>query len=410
VVNIAILGYGTVGSGVFDVLVQSGKTVERQAGQTIVVRRIFVRRDYPGSEASSYMTRDIDDIMNDGDISVIVEAMGGLDPAYAYAKRALSLRKHVVTSNKELVAEHGAELLALARDNGVNFLFEASVGGGVPLIAPIARNLLFDEILYIEGILNGTSNYILTGMSAAGKSFAEALCEAQSSGYAESDPTADVEGLDACRKLSILLSLASGRRAVWTDIETQGITRLTEADFLCAKSLGYNIKLVACARLSGLSAEASVAPRLVPCGHPLYGVDGVYNGVLLGAKATGDVMFYGRGAGKYPTAAAVVSDVVEVARRINENTGLYWSDEALDIVPAAHAERRMIRAERGEGFEAASARLWPGVPHVSPKDCLRETAWLTEAEDLTATREKLASLEKASPGTKILSIISAIGI
>jgi len=409
-VNIAILGYGTVGSGVFDVLGQNSKTIERQAGQSVKVKRVFVRHDYPGSEASPYMTRDIDDIMNDGDIRVIVEAMGGVEPAYAYAKRGLSLRKHVITSNKELVAECGAELLALAHDNGVNFLFEASVGGGIPLIAPIARNLLFDEIQHIEGILNGTSNYILTEMSVAGKGFKEALRGAQSSGYAESNPTADVEGLDACRKLSILLSLASGRRAVWTDIETQGIAKLTEADFLCAKSLGYNIKLIAGARLSELSAEASVAPRLVPHGHPLYSVDGVYNGVLLGAKTVGDVMFYGRGAGKYPTASAVVSDVVEAIRKMNENTGLYWSHETLDIVPATRAERRMIRAERGEGFEATTARLWPEAPHASPEQCPRETAWLTEAEDITTTREKLAALEETSPGTKILSMIGAIGI
>ena len=409
-VNIAILGYGTVGSGVFNVLWQNSETVERQAGQPVRVKRIFVRRDYPGSEVGPYMTRDIDDIMNDGDIRVIVEAMGGLEPAYAYAKRALSFRKHFVTSNKELVAERGAELLGLARDNGVNFLFEASVGGGVPLIAPMARNLLFDEILHIESILNGTSNYILTEMSVAGKSFAEALCEAQSSGYAESDPTADVEGLDACRKLSILLSLVSGRRAVWTDIETQGITRLTEADFLCAKSLGYNIKLVAGARLSGLSAEASVAPRLVPHGHPLYSVNGVYNSVLLGTKATGDVMFYGRGAGKYPTAAAIVSDVVEATRRINENTGLYWSHEMLYIIPATNAERRMIRAKCGEKFEALFSRLWPGALRVSPKHCQRETAWLTEAEDLASAREKWAALEEASPGTKVLSALGVISI
>jgi homoserine dehydrogenase len=409
-VNIAILGYGTVGSGVFDVLGQNSETIERQAGQPVKVKRVFVRRDYPDSEASPYMTRDIDDIMNDGDIRVIVEAMGGLEPAYAYAKHGLSLRKHVITSNKELVAECGVELLALARDNGVNFLFEASVGGGIPLIAPIARNLLFDEIQHIEGILNGTSNYILTEMSMTGKGFKEALREAQSSGYAESDPTADIEGLDACRKLSILLSLASGRRTVWTDVETQGIAKLTEADFLCAKSLGYNIKLIAGARLSRLSAEASVAPRLVPHGHPLYSVDGVYNGVLLGAKTVGDVMFYGRGAGKYPTAAAVVSDVVEAIRKIDENTCLYWSNETLDIVPTTSAERRMIRAERGEGFEATIARLWPEAPHVSPEKCPRETAWLTEAENITTTRKKLATLEETSPGTKILSVIAAIGI
>jgi len=408
-VSIAILGYGTVGSGVFNVLLQSNEAVERQAGQSVKVKRVFVRRDHPNCEASPCMTRDIDSIMNDGDIRVIVEAMGGLEPAYAYAKRALSLRKHVVTSNKELVAEHGAELLALARDNRVNFLFEASVGGGVPLIAPIARNLLFDEIQYIEGILNGTSNYILTEMSMGGKGFAEALCEAQTSGYAESDPTADVEGLDACRKLSILLSLASGRHAVWTNIEIQGIARLTEADFLCAKSLGYNIKLIADARLSGSSAEASVAPRLVPHGHPLYSVDGTYNSVLLGTKVTGDVMFYGRGAGKYPTAAAVVSDVVETIRKMNENSGIFWSSETLDIVPTTRTERRMIHVERGQGFEAALAQLWPGVPSVSPKLCQRETAWLTEAEDLSVAREKLAALEKTSQGTKVLSTIGIIG-
>jgi homoserine dehydrogenase len=408
--NIAILGYGTVGSGVFDVLGQNSENVERQVGQPVKVKRVFVRRDYPGSEADPYVTRDIDDIMNDGDIRIVVEAMGGLEPAYSYAKRGLSLRKHIVTSNKELVAEYGAELLALARDNGVNFLFEASVGGGVPLIAPIARNLLFDEILYIEGILNGTSNYILTEMNVAGKGFAEALREAQASGYAESDPAADVEGLDACRKLSILLSLVSGRRAVWTDIETQGIARLTEADFLCAKSLAYNIKLIAGARLSGLSAEAYVAPRLVPYGHPLYSADGVYNSVLLGAKVVGNVMFYGHGAGKYPTASAVVSDVIEAARKINENTGIYWSSETLDIVPPTRAERRMIRAECGEGFEAAAARLWPGAPRVSSKHCQRETAWLTEAEDSSAAREKLAALEETSPGTRVLNVISIIGI
>jgi len=328
-VCIAILGYGVVGSGVLKLLPQD-------------VKRVLDRVDYSGELGGKY-TRDFSDILKDDDIQVIVEAMGGVSPAYDYVKSALLAGKHVCTSNKELVAAHGAELLALAAKMRRSFLFEASVGGGIPLVRPFNHSLVRDEIFAVTGILNGTSNFMLTQMQSFGKSYAEALEEAQRLGYAESDPTADVGGFDAARKLAILLSLATGQRVDFEDIHTEGISDITGADLVHAREHGFVIKPMVDARITKDGVTAISAPMLVHHSSPLYSVSGVYNSLLVQTKNTGDVMFYGEGAGQMPTASAVVSDVMDIAQHPNSHIPFYWSAEKILTVTSCSNYRTLAR-------------------------------------------------------------------
>jgi len=316
-INVAVLGYGVVGSGVVEVINKNANSIARRAGDEIVVKKILDLRDFPDSPFKGLLTKNSDEVFEDDSINVVVEVIGGAGVAYEFTKRALSLGKHVVTSNKELVATHGPELLKMAKDNNVHYLFEASVGGGIPIIRPMHNCLAANEISGITGILNGTTNYILTQMRKTGKDFGTALKEAQQKGYAEANPTADVEGQDACRKIAILSSIAYNEYVDYRKIPTEGISKLTVSDMHYADSMGCVIKLVGFSKREGEKIYARVSPMLISKESPLANVDDVFNAIVVKGDAIGDAMFYGRGAGKLPTASAVVADIVDVVR----NTG-----------------------------------------------------------------------------------------
>lgn len=330
--KIAILGYGTVGSGVVEVLNTNQSSINDKAETEIDLKYVLDLRDFPGSPIEDKLVKDYDIILNDEEVDIIVEVMGGIEPAFTFTKKALSKGKSCVTSNKELVAKHGPELLALAKDNNVNFLFEASVGGGIPIIRPLNHSLTADEIYEISGILNGTTNFILTKMKEEKLDFATVLKEAQDLGYAERNPEADVEGHDACRKIAILSSLAFGRHVDFEDIYTEGITKITEEDVALASSLDMEIKLIGRCRKDGDKVFAMVTPMMLPSDHPLSPVKGVFNAILIKGNVIGDVMFYGAGAGKLPTASAVVADVVEAAKHKGKHIITKWSTKQKELM------------------------------------------------------------------------------
>ena len=316
--EIAVLGYGTVGSGVVEVLEVNQKSIAQKAGENIHVKYVLDLRDFFGQPIQDRIVHDYETILNDPEIKIVVEVLGGVEPAYTYVRQALETGKSVATSNKELVAKHGADLLALAKENNVNFMFEASVGGGIPIIRPLISSLTADEITEITGILNGTTNYILTSMVFSGKSFDEALSEARALGYAEADPSADVDGIDTCRKICILSALAYGTIYPSELVPTEGIRNITPRDVSDAAGFGASVKLIANTRkTSDGKIMISVAPRFVPAENPLYNVRDVFNGILVSGEAVGDLMFYGRGAGRIPTAGAVLADIVEIIKHMD---------------------------------------------------------------------------------------------
>ena len=317
--NIAVLGYGTVGSGVVEVLNTNHASIARRAGEDINVKYVLDLRDFPGDPIQEKIVHDYQTILDDNSIQIVVEVMGGTNPAYTFVKQALLAGKSVATSNKELVAKYGAELLEIAREKNINFMFEASVGGGIPIIRPLINSLTADEIIEITGILNGTTNYMLTKMSEEGLAYDDVLKNAQDMGYAERNPAADVEGFDACRKIAILTSLAYGKQVDFEDIYTEGITKITDTDFKYAKKLGTSIKLLATSRCENGHVYAMVSPKMIGSSHPLYSVNDVFNAVFVEGNMLGDTMFYGKGAGKLPTASAVVSDIVEEVKHIHTN-------------------------------------------------------------------------------------------
>ena len=318
-INVAILGFGVVGSGAAEVLSDNAAIIEKNLGCAVTVKRILDLREFPDSPFGHLVTHDFQDILSDKDISVVAEMMGGSHPAYDFTKACLEAGKHVVTSNKEVVARFGAELLELAAKNGVRYLFEASVGGGIPVIRPMVNDLASNKIERVDGILNGTTNYILTRMIHAGATFEEALLEAQQKGYAERNPAADVEGLDAARKIVILAALSFGTLLSPDEIHCEGITKLTLADVAVAKRLSCSVKLIGHTELVGGRVLAMVSPRLVPLSHPLSGISDVFNGVLVDANMVGEVMFYGQGAGKLPTASAVVADIIDIVAHMHSD-------------------------------------------------------------------------------------------
>ncbi len=329
-INIAILGFGVVGSGVASVISENADSLsERLCGEKLNVKHILDLRDFPDHPLGDRVTKDFDTILSDDEVLIVVETMGGSHPAYDFSKKALMAGKSVVTSNKEVVAKFGAELLSVARENGVSYLFEASVGGGIPIIRPMWQCLAANRILSVDGILNGTTNYILTKMFAEGWSFEDALKKAQELGYAEKNPAADVEGLDTCRKISILASLAYGSAINPEKVHCEGITEITSEQVAAAEKLGYRIKLLGrCADVNG-KIYVITAPFLVPCEASIAGIDDVYNGISVCGNAVGDVMFYGRGAGALPTASAVMADVLDVIRDCRKTIG--WEAEKEDI-------------------------------------------------------------------------------
>lgn len=332
-IQIAIMGHGVVGSGVVEVLIKNAKSIAAKAGQPVEIRRVLDLREFPDSPVADCFTQSFDDIVNDPDIRIVVETMGGLNPAYDFVKRCLLAGKSVVTSNKELVAAKGAELLALARERNLNFLFEASVGGGIPILRPLDQCLAANEVYEIAGILNGTTNFVLTKMIRENMPFEEALSVAQRLGYAERNPAADVEGHDACRKICILASLAFGRHVYPEQVHTEGITAVTLEDVKYAEAYGGVIKLIGRAhkREDG-RLDCLVSPMILPQSSQLSEVNDVFNGILVRGDAIGDVVFYGRGAGKLPTASAVVADVIDEVKHLEKRKFLFWEDGAPDYV------------------------------------------------------------------------------
>ena len=346
--TIAILGYGTVGSGVLEVLRRNAASIERRAGQPVTVKYICDIRDFSSHPDAALFVNNIDVILSDPEVTAVVETIGGATIALEFTQRALKAGKSVVSSNKELVATHGYELLQLAKEHGVSYLFEASVGGGIPILRPLTTCLAANRLEEVTGILNGTTNYILTRMIRAGLTFDQALAEAQANGYAERDPSADVDGHDACRKICILAALSFGRHVYPQQVPTEGIRGVSLADVAYADSCGYKIKLLGRAiREEGDKVCAFVAPHLVPCQEPLAGVEDVFNAIAVRGNAVGDVMFYGRGAGKLPTASAVVADVADIARDPKRDHRNQWGPGAEDLVvsPDTLSSRWYVRAE-----------------------------------------------------------------
>ncbi len=396
-VQIAILGHGVVGSGVAEVLHQNHETITHKAGEPIAVKRILDLRTFPELPYASLFTTSFDDIVNDADIRIVVETMGGLHPAYDYVKACLLAGKNVVTSNKELVAAKGDELLAIAKERNLNFLFEASVGGGIPILRPIDQCLAANEVYEIAGILNGTTNFMLTRMVQDGMDFGTALAEAQRLGYAERDPAADVEGDDACRKICILASLAFGKHVYPEQVHTEGITALTPADVQCAESLGCVIKLIGRVRLVGERLHCLVAPMLVPKTSLLADINDVFNGIMVRGNAIGDVVFYGRGAGKLPTASAVVADVIDEVKHLGARKYLFWESGSPDYVLDAGADsyRYLLRFSTAN-TQALLNRLRSAVGDVTLLPCTAtaegETAVCTPPLTTCALEEALAAL------------------
>ncbi len=330
--KIAVMGYGTIGSGVVEVLRINKEKIAKRAGEPVEVKYILDLREFPGDPMEDAIVHDYQTIVNDPEIGIVVETMGGVEPAYTFVKAMLEAGKQVTTSNKNLVAAKGAELIKIAREHGVNFQFEASVGGGIPIIRPLNKCLTADEIEEITGILNGTTNYMLTKMSDEGADFDEVLKDAQAKGYAEKDPTADIEGHDPCRKIAILTSLVAGKQIDFEDIHCEGITKITAVDIKYAKAMDRSIKLLASSKKVGDSYSCLVAPYMLKSTHPLCGVNGVFNGIFVRGNVLGDAMFYGSGAGKLPTASAVVADVVDMVKHQHTNIYIDWSQEKLEIV------------------------------------------------------------------------------
>lgn len=354
-INVSVLGYGTVGSGVVEIIRENASLIAERAGEELRVKSVLDLRDFPGDPVQNIVVHDFEEIKNDPEVQIVVETMGGVHPAYEFVSAALMSGKSVCTSNKALVADYGPELLDIAEKNNVNFLFEASVGGGIPIIRPLKVSLAPDEILEISGILNGTTNYILTEMADRGADFESVLKEAQDKGYAEKDPTADVEGHDACRKIAILTSLAYGKHLDFRDIYTEGITKITDKDIAYAKKLGAKIKIFGSSRKAGDQVAAMVAPKLITPSHPLYSVDGVFNGILVRGNMVGDVMFYGQGAGKLATASAVVSDVIDEARHQGVHVKTLWKREKLPLLPIDQADFKFFVRVQGAGSEVRAA-------------------------------------------------------
>lgn len=341
-IKAAILGYGTVGSGVFQVLCENKDQIAYKNGCEIEVKYVLDLREFPDDPVADVLVHDYDVILKDDEVSIICETMGGTKPAYDFTKRALESGKSVCTSNKELVEKHGAELIKIAREHNCNYLFEASVGGGIPVLRPMISSLSQEKIVSITGILNGTTNYILTKMEREGADFDEVLKQAQELGYAERNPEADICGFDACRKIAILTSLAYGKNCNYEDIYTEGITEISVKDFFYAHQLDGTIKLFGKSYNKDGRIYAMVAPFVVTSENPLSNVHDVYNSILVKGNMVGRVMFYGKGAGKLATASAVVSDVIDCAKHQGKNITLCWSEEELKVSSIKTAKRRFL--------------------------------------------------------------------
>ncbi len=377
--NVAVMGYGTIGSGVVEILEQNKEIIARQTGDTVNVKYILDLREFPGTPIEKKIVHDFSVIEKDPEVSMVIETMGGLNPAYPFVKASLQAGKHVATSNKALVAAYGTELLKIAKENQVNFLFEASVGGGIPIIRPLYTSLAGEQIEEITGILNGTTNYILTKMDKAGETFEEALSKAQELGYAERNPEADVEGHDTCRKIAILTALASGHEVNYEHIYTEGITNITDVDFRYADALGTSVKLFGSSRISDQGVHAFVAPVMIGKDHPLYSVNDVYNGILVKGNMLGTSMFYGSGAGKLPTASAVVADIIEALKNPGHHVKMGWDGNRLNISAMDSVSfRYFVRIKGIAAKRLAEAEAAFGKVEVTELDHMDEFAVMTE--------------------------------
>lgn len=402
-VKIAVLGFGTVGSGVVEVIETNQASINRRAGDEIEIKYVLDLREFPGNPIQDVLTHDFNDIISDPEVAIVVETMGGLKPAYEFTKQALLAGKSVCTSNKELVAEHGLELMQIAQEHHVNYLFEASCGGGIPIIRALNSSLTADEIDEITGILNGTTNYILTKMAKDGEELDEALKEAQNNGFAERNPEADIEGYDACRKIAILSSLAYGCDVRWQDVYTEGITKITATDIKYAQAIGCSVKLLATSCKVNNRFYAMVSPALINSDNPLYSVRGVYNAVFVHGNVLGDAMFYGSGAGKLPTASAVVADVVDCAKHPKENVMNRWSSKKLDLIDLSEVRSRFFVRVSGSlaGDISNVQEVFGKIEPISIPGVGNEFGFVTEEMSEHEYKEKAAKTDN------IISMIRA---
>lgn len=400
-VNVAVMGHGVVGSGVVEVLLAHEESIALKAKNKINVKYILDLRDFPGLDYSDRFIKDFNLILKDESIKVVVEVMGGINPAYEYVKACLEAGKSVCTSNKELVAAHGAELLKIAGEKNVNFLFEASVGGGIPVLRPIAQCLAANDLYEVFGILNGTTNFILTKMIKENMAFDDALALAQQLGYAERNPSADVDGHDACRKICILASLCFGRHVYPNQVRTEGITKITLSDVMYAGIAGYVIKLIGHSKLlDDGKISADVYPALIPNDNQLAGVDDVFNAVMVRGDAVGDVLFYGRGAGKLPTASAVVADVIDCVKHLQARKYLSWDDGDKDyVVDSKTVKTKLyVRAKVNDVIAAKAAvfAVLDEAEFIVGAEDNGEVAFITPAmveQELTLAIESVKELE-----------------
>ena len=377
--NVAIMGYGTIGSGVAEILETNKEIIARNVGQEVALKYVLDLRNFPDSPVADKVIHDFSIIENDPEVQLVVETMGGLNPSYPFVKACLLAGKHVATSNKALVAAYGTELLKIAREKEVNFFFEASVGGGIPIIRPLYRCLMGEKILDITGILNGTTNFILTKMDKEGWAFDSALKEAQRLGYAERNPEADVEGHDTCRKLAILTAMATGKEVNYEDIYTEGITAISDVDFRYADKMGMSIKLFGASRVGrDEMVNAYVAPIMIDRRHPLYTVSDVYNGILVTGNMLGETMYYGSGAGKLPTASAVVADIIDAAKHVNRNVVMGWSSERQQIAPMEANEFRYFMRMAGRPEEHLDSLMDFGPEEAVTLEGMDEFAVITK--------------------------------
>ena len=398
-IYVAVMGHGVVGSGVVEVLCKNAASIAHKAGDSIEIRRILDLRDFPDSPLADRFTKDFQDILNDPEICIVAETMGGLHPAYEFVKSCLEAGKSVVTSNKELVAAKGDELLEIARENNLNFLFEASVGGGIPILRPLDQCLAANEVYEIAGILNGTTNFMLTQMVENDMSFDDALALAQRLGYAERNPSADIDGDDACRKICILASLAFGRHVYPAQVHTEGIRSITLEDVNYAAALDGVIKLIGRAQKQADGRlYAVVAPMILPKASLLADVNDVFNGIMVRGDAIGDVVFYGRGAGKLPTASAVVADVIDEVKHLHARKYLFWERGREDYVADYRQGRgRMflrLACENESAGKDAVEKVFGQVEWVRPEGApAGEIAFATPAITEEELEDKLHLLD-----------------
>lgn len=410
-INVAIMGYGTIGSGVAEILDVNKEIIKQKTGQAVALKYVLDLREFPDTPVADKIVHDFSEIEADEEVQIVVETMGGLNPAYPFVKACLAAGKHVVTSNKALVAAYGTELLQLAREMQVNFFFEASVGGGIPIIRPLYRCLPGEKIEEITGILNGTTNYILTKMNKAGDTFANALKQAQDLGYAERNPEADVKGYDTCRKIAILTAMATGKEVNYEDIYTEGITKITDIDFRYAEKMGTSIKLFGSSRMTGDQVNAFVAPVMIGREHPLYSVNDVFNGIMVKGNMLGTTMYYGSGAGKLPTASAVAADIIEAVQNLHQNVALGWTQERLNISGMDTSCHRYFVRVSGTVLNKLELvkEIWDEVETVT-LDGMDEFAFITGKMSEAAFKENAIKLElalKAAGGNGIRQMIRA---